>query len=141
MHGKNVNCTEISKYVTFTAVRVLSVNKRKREKVCMRTNDRERVVRKREKHFRHLVLNARYLSTSLAFFLAFISIPLRSSVGNATSLALLRHSLAFTHIRRAGQRTSGFGVYVCRSPFRYIILACVSGCTTKSTQRNEEPPS
>ena len=38
-------------------------------------------------------------SRSLAFLAG-------SSVGNATSLALLRHSLAFTRIRRAGQRTS-----------------------------------
>ena len=36
-----------------------------------------------------------------------------SSVGNATSLALLRHSLAFTSIRRAGQRASEARSYPC----------------------------
>ena len=82
----------------------MSVNKRKREKVCMKTNDRERLVRKPEKHSCHLVLNVRDLPASLAFNLAFIT---GSSVGNATWLALLRHFLAFTSIRRAGQRTSG----------------------------------
>ena len=94
----------MSKYITFTAVRVLSVNKWKREKVCMKTNDRERLVWKPEKHIRHLVLNARDLPRHLTFDLAFVT---GSSVGNATWLALLRHSLAFTSIRRAGQRTSG----------------------------------
>ena len=68
-------------------------------------NERERPVRKTEKHIRHLVLNVRDLPAPLAFDLAFVT---GSSVGNATWLALLRHSLAFTHIRRAGQRTSGF---------------------------------
>ena len=52
----------------------------------------------------HLVLNARDLPRHLAFDLA---LETGSSVGNATSLALLRHFLAFTSIRRAGQRTSG----------------------------------
>ena len=80
----------------------MSVNKRK--KVCMKTNDDERLVRKPEKHIRHLVLNARDLPRHLAFDLA---LETGSSVGNATSLALLRHFLAFTSIRRAGQRTSG----------------------------------
>ena len=65
--------------------------------------DGERLVRKPEKHIRHLVLNARDLPRHLAFDLA---LETGSSVGNATSLALLRHSLAFTSIRRAGQRTS-----------------------------------
>ena len=69
----------ICKYITFTAVHVLSVNKRKGEKVCMKTNDSERLVRKPEKHIRHLVLNARDLP---------------------------RH-FAFTSIRWAGQRASG----------------------------------
>ena len=81
----------------------MSVNKRKREKVCMKTNDGERLVRKPEKHIRHLVLNARDLPRHLAFDLA---LETGSSVDNATSLALLRHSLAFTSIRRTGQRTS-----------------------------------
>ena len=81
----------------------MSVNKRKREKVCMRTNDGERLVRKPEKYIRHLVLNARDLPRHLAFDLA---LETGSSVGNAISLALLRHFLAFTSIRRAGQRTS-----------------------------------
>ena len=80
-------------------MRVLSVNKRKREKVCMKTNDRERLVRKTEKHIRHLVLNVRDLPAHLAFDLAFVT---GSSVGNATWLALLRHCLAFTNLRRAG---------------------------------------
>ena len=78
--------------------------KRKREKVCMKTNDGERLVRKPEKHIRHLVLNARDLPRHLVFDL---TLATGSSVGNATSLALLRHSLAFTSIRRAGQRASG----------------------------------
>ena len=82
----------------------MSVNKRKREKVSMKTNDGERLVRKPEKHIRHLVLTARDLPSHHAFDLA---LETGSSVGNATSLALLRHSLAFTSIRRAGQRTSG----------------------------------
>ena len=55
------------------------------------------------KHIRRLVLNARDLPRHLAFDLA---LETGSSVGNATSLALLRHYLAFTSIRRAGQRTS-----------------------------------
>ena len=63
-------------------------------------------VRKLEKHIRHLVLNVRDLARHLAFDLTFVT---GSSGGNATSLALLRHSLAFTSIRRAGQRTSGKG--------------------------------
>ena len=87
----------------FAAVRVLSVNKRKREKVCMKTNDGERLVWKPEKHVRHLVLNARDLPCHLAFDLA---LETGSSVGNATSLALLCHFLAFTSIWRVGQRTS-----------------------------------
>ena len=69
----------------------------------MKTNDGERLVRKPEKHIRHLVLNARDLPHHLAFDLA---LETGSSVGNATSLTLLRHSLAFTSIRRAGQRAS-----------------------------------
>ena len=69
----------------------------------MKTNDHERLVRKTEKHIRHLVLNARDLFPSLAFL---PHIRAGSSVGNATWPALLRHSLAFTRIRRAGQRTS-----------------------------------
>ena len=69
----------------------------------MKTNDGEQLVRKPEKHIRHLVLNARDLPRHLAFDLA---LETGSSVGNATSLALLRHSLAFTSIRPAGQRTS-----------------------------------
>ena len=40
-------------------------------------------------------------------FLAFTRFRAGSSVGNATWLVLLRHSLAFTRILRAGQRTSG----------------------------------
>ena len=83
----------------------MSLNKRKREKVCMKTNDRERLVRKTEKHIRYLALNAWDLPAPLAFDLAFVT---GSSVGNATWLAMLRHFLAFTTIRRAGQRTSGF---------------------------------
>ena len=71
----------------------------------MKTNDGERLVRKPEKHIHHLVLNTRDLPRHLAFDLA---LETGSSVGNATSLALLRHYLAFTSIRRAGQRTSGF---------------------------------
>ena len=43
------------------------------------------------------------LSPSPSRSLAFLT---ESSVGNATSLALLRDSLAFTCIRQAGQRTS-----------------------------------
>ena len=82
--------------------------KKKREKVCMKTNDGERLVRKPEKHIRHLVLNARDLPRHLAFDLA---LETGSSVGNATLLALLRHFLAFTSIRRAGQRTSGAWSY------------------------------
>ena len=56
-----------------------------------------------EKHIRHLVLNARDLPRHLAFDLAF-----EPEVVQATplQLALLRHSLAFTSIRRAGQRAS-----------------------------------
>ena len=61
-----------------------------------------------EKHIRHLVLNARDLPASLAFDLTFVT---GSSVGNATWLLLLRHSLAFTSIHRAGQRTSGWAMY------------------------------
>ena len=57
----------ICKYITFTAVHVLSVNKRKGEKVCMKTNDSERLVRKPEKHIRHLVLSARDLPRHFAF--------------------------------------------------------------------------
>ena len=60
-------------------------------------------VRKSEKHIRHLVLNARDLPASLAFDLTFVT---GSRVGNATWIALLRHCLAFTSIRRAGRRTS-----------------------------------
>ena len=56
-----------------------------------------------EKHIRHLVLNAKDLPRHLAVDRA---LKTGSSVGNATSLALLRHSLAFTSIRRAGQRIS-----------------------------------
>ena len=37
----------------------------------MKTNDGERLVRKPEKHIRHLVLNVRNLSHHLAFDLAF----------------------------------------------------------------------
>ena len=70
----------------------------------MKTNDGERLVRKPEKHIRHLVLNARDLPRHLEFDLA---LETGSNVGNATSLALLRHCLAFTSIRGAGQRTSG----------------------------------
>ena len=88
----------------------MSVNKRKREKVCMKTNDCERLVRKLEKHICHLVLNARDLPAFLAFDLTFVT---GSSVGNATWLLLLRHSLAFTSIRRAGQRTSGLPLALC----------------------------
>ena len=69
----------------------------------MKLNDRERLVRKTEKHIRHLVLNARDLSPSLAFFPRIRS---GSNAGNSTWLALLRQSLAFTRIRRAGQSTS-----------------------------------
>ena len=47
----------------------------------MKTNDRERLVGKTEKHIRHLVLNARDLPSHLAFDLAFVT---GSSVGNAT---------------------------------------------------------
>ena len=82
----------------------MSVNKRKKRKVCMKTNDGERLVRKPEKHIRHLVLNARDLPRHLAFDLALES---RSSVGNATSLAFLRHILAFTSIRRLGNAPQG----------------------------------
>ena len=56
----------------------------------MKTNDGERLVQKPEKHIRHLVLNVRDLPRHLAFDLTFAT---GSSVGNATSLALLRHSL------------------------------------------------
>ena len=70
----------------------------------MKTNDGERLEQKPEKHIRHLVLNARDLPRHLAFDLTFET---GSCVGNATSLALLRHYLAFTCIRRAGQRASG----------------------------------
>ena len=57
-----------------------------------------------EKHIRHLVLNARDLPRHLAFDIAF-----EPEVVYATplQLALLRHCLAFTSIRRAGQRASG----------------------------------
>ena len=61
-----------------------------------------------EKHIRHLVLNARDLPASLAFDLTFVT---GSSVGNATWLLLLHHSLAFTSIRRAGQCTSGWAMH------------------------------
>ena len=56
-----------------------------------------------KKNSRHLVLNARDLPRHLAFDLAF-----EPEVVWATllQLALLRHSLAFTSIRRAGQRAS-----------------------------------
>ena len=47
----------------------------------MKTNDRERVVRKTEKHIRHLVLDARDLPAPLAFDLAFVTV---SRVGKAT---------------------------------------------------------
>ena len=47
----------------------------------MKTNDRERLVRKTEKHIRHLVLNARDLPASLTFDLAFDT---GSSVGKTT---------------------------------------------------------
>ena len=89
----------------------------------MKTNDCERLVRKtknkkqkqkqknqqqktttKKTHIHHLVLNARDLFPSLAFL---PRIRAGSSVGNATWLALLRHFLPFTRIRRAGQRTSG----------------------------------
>ena len=69
----------------------------------MKISDGERLVRKPEKHIRHLVLNARDLPSYLAFDLA---LETGSSVSNATSLALLRHFLAFTSIRPAGQRAS-----------------------------------
>ena len=68
----------------------------------MKTNDRERLVRKTQKHIRHLVLNAKDQPAPLTFDLAFVT---GSSVGNATWLALLRHFLAFTSIHRAGQLT------------------------------------
>ena len=70
----------------------------------MKTNDGERLVRKPEKHIRHLVLNVSDLPRHLAFDLAF-----EPEVVWATplQLELLRHSLAFTSIRRAGQRASG----------------------------------
>ena len=55
-----------------------------------------------EKHISQLALNARDLPCHLAFDLA---LETGSRVGNATWLALLRHCLAFTRIRRAGQRT------------------------------------
>ena len=83
---------------------VFCLSTKEKEKICMKTNDGERLVRKPEKHIRHLVLNARDLSRHLAFDLTFTT---ESSVGNATSLALLRHSLAFTSNRQAGQRGSG----------------------------------
>ena len=85
----------------------MSVNKRKGEKVCMKTNDGERLVRKPEKHIHRLVLNARDLPRHLAFDLTFAT---GSSVGNATWLLLLRHSFAFTSIRWAVQRASGVSV-------------------------------
>ena len=44
---------------------------KKREKVFMKTNDGERLVRKPEKHIRHLVLNVRDLPTDLPRHLAF----------------------------------------------------------------------
>ena len=79
----------------------------------MKTNDGERLVRKPEKHMRHLVLNARDLPCHLPFDL---TLETGSSVGNATSLALLRHSLAFTSIRRAGQRISDLSFILSVSP-------------------------
>ena len=81
----------------------LSKKKKKREKVFMKTNDGERLVRKPEKHIRHLVLNVRDLPRHLAFDLAF-----EPEVVWATplQLELLRHCLAFASIRRAGQRAS-----------------------------------
>ena len=69
----------------------------------MKTNCGELLVRKPEKHIRHLVLNAWDLPRHLAFDL---TLETGSSVGNATSLTLLRHFLAFTTIQRGGQRTS-----------------------------------
>ena len=57
------------------------------------------------KNIRHLVLNARDLPDFLAFDLTYVT---GSSVGNATWLDLLRHSLAFTSIHRAWQRTSAY---------------------------------
>ena len=47
----------------------------------MKANDGERLVRKPEKHIRHLVLNARDLPALLAFDLTFVT---GSSVRNAT---------------------------------------------------------
>ena len=64
----------------------------------------------RKNTIRHLVLNARGLPHHLAFDLA---LETGSSVGNATSLTLLRHSLAFTSIRRAGQHTSAVAMGLC----------------------------
>ena len=78
-------------------------------------NDRERLVRK---HIRHLVLNARDLPAALAFDLALVT---GSSVGNVTSLALLRHFLAFISIRWSGQRTSGIGDEMFPQTPRYRV--------------------
>ena len=86
----------------------------------MKTNGSERLVRKPEKHIRHLVLNARDLPRYLAFDLTFAT---GSSVGNATSLALIRHFLAFTSIRRAGQRASGG----CGFPLDALSFGSLSG--------------
>ena len=80
----------------------------------MKANDRERLFQKTEKQIRHLVWNARDLSPSLAFL---PRIRAGSSIGNATWLALLRHSLAFTRIPRTGQRTSGLHLFFLSNSF------------------------
>ena len=76
----------------------MSVNKRKR-KSLHENKWSWTTCTKAGKHTRHLVLNARDLPGYLAFDLAFVT---GSSVGNPTWLALLRHFLAFTSIRRLG---------------------------------------
>ena len=55
-------------------------------------------------------------SPSTSHSLAFLA---GSSVRNATSLALLRHSLAYTRIRRAGQRTSGHASW--QADFQFLL--------------------
>ena len=95
----------------------------------MKTNDGERLVRKPEKHIRHLVLNARDLPRHLAFDLTFAT---GSSVGNATSLALLCHSLAFTSIQQAGQRGSGHATDVAL----YIDLVGVAHVVLRGSNQN-----
>ena len=103
----------------------MSVNKRKGGKVCMKTNEGERLVRKTHPPS---CFECNGPSPPPCIRPSFGT---GSSVGNATSTCVITSLLAFTSIRRAGQRASGNTLLACAAPVHIIIME------RNSSQRDE----